>query len=139
MRRLIKSANQQLRTLESDLPGLLVVFITHWHLRRHVDPYAILTAMRGLDVVDVEVPVDPKEAPVFGSVRSGPKKQMTEDHNTSTSAIACATQLSEAEWGLDVFHNRFATRPLPTKALQGPHVRHWRIRTDEREWEPELN
>lgn len=135
LRRTIRRANRQLRTLTAGkLPGVLVVFTTEVHLRWHTDPYSVLTAMRGLDVVPVHVPADPTMQPTFGEVRSGPGKQMTADANTSTSAIVCPRSLDDVEWEVHVFHNSHAATPLPTSALSRAQFRHWRIADNERDW-----
>lgn len=136
MRALIKKANPQLKALGEALPGVLVVFNPEVLLRRHTDPYAILTAMRGLDTIDVHVPLSPQESPVFGELRSGGGKKMTESSNTSTSAIICPEESAEGVWRIGVYHNRFAARPLPPGALRGIHAIHFRISDDERDWTP---
>ncbi len=136
MRRWIGKANQQLKDLGEEVPGILVVFNPEFHLRRHTDPYAILTAMRGLDTVDVHVPADPQEEPVFGVLRSGGGKKMTSSHNTSTSAVVCPQDTAIGKWYVGVYHNRFAARPLPPDALQGESVVHFQISEDERDWTP---
>jgi len=41
------------------MPATLFVFNPEFVLRRHSEPYAVLTAMRGLDVVDVQLSRDP--------------------------------------------------------------------------------
>ena len=105
-------------------------------LRRHTDPYSILTAMRGLDVVDVQVPHDPRLSPRFGALRSGPRKKMTATDNTSTSAIACPVQVAGHEWHVDLFHNRHAARSFQAASLAGAGIKHWIVADDERDWIP---
>jgi hypothetical protein len=134
LRRLIGKANQQLKALAEKSPGILFVFNPEFLLRRHTEPYAVLTAMRGLDVVDVQVPRDPRLSPQFGSLRSGPGKKMTEDANTSTSAVVCPVETRDGEWHVDVYHNRFAARQLCVSALQGETLKHWEIADNERDW-----
>jgi hypothetical protein len=137
VRELIAKANPQLRALaQGRTPGALVIFNLDPFLRHHTDPYAILTAMRGLDVVPVLVPRNPNQSPIFQPVRSGPKKRMTAQANTSISAIVLPYQTQEQTWAMDVFHNRHAACRLPRTALVGSWARHWRLRDDEREWEP---
>jgi hypothetical protein len=136
LRRLIGSANQQLKALAADMPGILVVFNPEILLHRRTDPYSILTAMRGLDVIDVEVPNDMRDAPRFGELRSGPGKKMTADVNTSTSAVVCPAELEKDEWRIAVYHNRHATQPLDASAISGPGITHFCIAPDERDWVP---
>jgi hypothetical protein len=136
LRRLIGKANPQLRALANDgAPGVLFVFNDEPHLSWHVDPYSVLTAMRGLDVVDVFVPRDPRESPRFGELRSGPGKKMTEHANTSTSALVCVELWRGTETAVNVFHNRHASIPLPVSVLAGPPFRQWCMADDERDWE----
>jgi hypothetical protein len=90
--------------------------------------------MRGLDVVDIQIPNDPSLAPHFGELRSGPGKKMTDDCNTSTSALVCPAELPDGAWQLDVYHNRFAAQPLPLPAPWGVGIAHWAISDDERGW-----
>ena len=137
MRALISKANSQLKSMAAEeLPGVLVVFNPEWHLRAHSSSYSVLTAMRGFDTIPISVPHDPSQSPTFGEMRSGPKKQMTETANTSTSAIICPLQSEAGGWIVQVYHNRFAARPLPVGAMGGNGIKNWRISADEREWEP---
>jgi hypothetical protein len=137
VRELIAKANPQLKAVaDKGLPGILAILCPEPALKHHVDPYAVLTAMRGLDVVPVSVPEDPAEAPTFMDVRSGPKRKMTRDANTTISAILVPYLANELGWAANVFHNRFAARPLAPEALTGPAIHHWRIAADERGWEP---
>ena len=132
----IAKANGQLRgATRGEHPGLLVILNKDWFLRHHTEPYAILTAMRGLDVIPVLVPSEPHLSPEFQTVRSGPKKRMTSDDNTSISAVLTLRQGADVQWAGDVFHNRFAACPLPFSALVGPCVKHYIIRADERGWD----
>lgn len=137
LRRFIGKANSQLKALaKAGLPGVLAVVNDEPLLRWHVDPYSVLTAMRGLDVVDVLVPHDPGVPPEFGDVRSGPGKQMTPVANTSTSAIVCVETWRGGETAANVFHNCYAAVPLPPTALSGAPFKQWRIADNERDWIP---
>ncbi|MFO0467655.1 MAG: hypothetical protein ACK5ZS_01710 [bacterium] len=136
LRRMIADANGQLRQRAgAGLPGVLVVFCADPFLRNHLDPYSVLTAMRGLDEIPVTVHRDPSIPPVFGEVRSGPRKSMTEIKNRSTSAVILPRQDESADWQLSVFLNRFARITLPRTAFEHPRVRHFEIRPDERDWQ----
>lgn len=135
LREVIGRANGQLKTLaRGELPGLLVVYDAVRPFR-HSDPYAVLTAMRGLDVVPVEVPRDPAQSPRFLERRSGPKKQLTAAANRSISAIAV---LKEIEPGpsLSVYHNKHAAVRLAVSDLEGPAISHFQMAEDEGSWIP---
>lgn len=134
-REAIDRANPQIKVLaRGALPGLLVLYNNVLSSRQHTDPYAILTAMRGLDVVPVEVPPDPKEPPRFLKRRPGPRKKLTAARNRSVSAIGVLRQLDENDCELSVFHNKHATVPLEPTELSGSVIRHFRMADDEDEW-----
>lgn len=137
LRPLIRKANQQLRTLSSrSQPGLLVVFNQERFLGHHTEGYAVLTAMRGLDEVPVTLPRDPADSPVFGEVRSGPEQAMRRDKHTSVAAIAVVRKKVEGGWEASLYHNRFADHPLAEDIFPRDVVPQYRIREDERDWEP---
>lgn len=134
IRKAVRSGAGQLKTLsEGRRPALLVVY-DNVGVRMHTHSYAVLTAMRGLDVVPVLVPSDPAKPPVFQDQRSGPKKKLTKKAHTSISAIAvlCVTE-SGAE--LVVYHNPHAKVPLGANELAGANVHHLRMCQDESGWE----
>jgi hypothetical protein len=137
VRALIAKANPQLKAVvDEQLPGVLAILNPEPALSHHIEAYAVLTAMRGLDVVPVLVPKNPADPPIFQDVRSGPKKRMTRSANTTISAILVPYLTNDRGWAAEVYHNRFAARPLDPRALLWPTIRHWRIREDERDWEP---
>lgn len=134
VRQAIRKAARQLKARGAgSSPAMLVVFDATG-FRIHDDPYAILTAMRGLDVVPV-LRADDTDAPVeFGNRRPGPEKRMTANMHTSISGIAALRQTQNG-LSLDIYHNDFAKCPINSPALIGARVRHWRMRRDEMEWE----
>lgn len=135
VREAIGKANSQIRELSKDtLPGLLVIHNNVFGHTHHTDPYAILTAMRGLDVVPVRLPTDLNEQPTFMPVRSGPKKKLTPTANTHTSAVAVLYESSGLGVRLDVFHNPNAGIHLSLTELIAPSIRHFAMRDDERDW-----
>ena len=135
VRKAIKKATPQVKARGAgSTPAMLVVFDATG-FRIHDDPYAILTAMRGLDVVPV-LRADDTDGPVkFGNRRPGPEKRMTANMHTSISGIAALRQTQNG-LSLDIYHNDFAKCPINSSALIGARVRHWRMRRDEMEWEP---
>jgi hypothetical protein len=98
--------------------------------RLHVDPYAVATAMRGIDVVPVIVPTDPDISPEFLPTRSGPKKKMTETANTNISAIGVLLTDFGDKPLLCVYHNRHARHPIQPDSLRGAHLQHFPWRAD---------
>jgi len=101
--------------LQSNIPG------------RHDDPYDIMTAMQGFDTIPVTVPQDPNISPRFGDPKSGPDKRMTNQHNTTISAVAVIRSPSAGTYELDVYHNSFAANPVDPEWLRQPGIRHWKI------------
>ena len=89
--------------------------------------------MRGLDVIDVYIPADPRSHPVFGPDRAW--KELTADMNTSVSCIAVLRELwsdsarmtGGPEDALDVYHNPLAEHPLDPSHLVGRNVTHYRF------------
>jgi hypothetical protein len=136
MREYIAKANPQLRAITHGAsPGVLVVYNDNPFLRYHTDPYAVLTAMRGLDVVPVLVPRDPHLSPEFQDVRSGPKKRMTPRANTSIAAILTLVGGSGERLVASIYHNRHASSPLPHSSMVGDALTHYCMTEDERGWD----
>lgn len=134
IRKAIQSGASQLKALsEGKWPTILVVYDTTGSMM-HTRPYAVLTAMRGLDVVDVAVPADPNQAPTFGPLRPGPNKKLTATSHTTISAIAV---LRSMEYGpaVEIYHNPHAANPLEPNEVMGERVTNLRMKPDESGWE----
>jgi hypothetical protein len=127
LRREIRSANSQLRALAKDkgLPTLLVVF-NKTGCSLHTRPYSVMTAMQGIDCVEVSVPANRVERPEFGQTRSGPERAMRHNANTSTSGIAIVDD-TLPDGCLDVYHNTFATVPLNPDLMRLSGLRQFRL------------
>lgn len=135
MRSAINDAGKQLKSLcIGGAPGLLVVYDNIRPFTMHSEPYGVLTAVRGLDQIDVTVPPDPRDRPRFGSTHPGPKKKLTASTNRTISAIAV---LNDGFNGtrLTVYHNRHAVQPLSIRELVGFGIKHFRLSDDEQRWE----
>ena len=92
-----------------------------------------MTAMYGLEVVDV--PADPSSSPYPMGTRFGPRKKMTEDANTSISAIG--TLVVTAPAGvikLHVYHNRHAAVPIEPAILARSGISQYQIDLKNRTW-----
>ena len=154
LREVIPKANNQLKALGRSDPGMLVVY-NRTPCALHDDPYAVLTAMRGLDVIEYHVPADPGSPIVRGRERPGPGKKLTPDMNTSVSCVAVLREFfdgvaiplglsgpespetaGDPEYALAVYHNRFAKHPLDPRRLVDSRVTHYRMKEDESSWEP---
>jgi hypothetical protein len=123
LRRAIRSANTQLRQLLAgrSIPALLVVY-NNTPCSLHTRPYAVMTAMQGIDVVDMLVPESLTLSPTFGDTRSGPGQEMRADANTSTSAVAVLRDIDINDFQLAIYHNRYATSQLAPRLMRFPWV-----------------
>lgn len=127
VRKAIRSAAPQLQNLSrGEVPAMLVVYNNVLSSRQHTDPYAIATAMNGLDVVPVLVPRDPSISPVFQDVRSGPKRKMTANANTTISAVGVLVREEGEQPLLHVYHNRFARHRISPEWARQARIFHWR-------------
>lgn len=133
IRKAVRSAGKQLKAMaKGEKPALLVVF-DNVGTRMHTDQYAVLTAMRGLDVVPVSIPNNPAEAPVFHKRRPGPKKMLTANANTSISGIGVLRRIQRGPV-MEVYHNPHAAVPLKWTELAGESVVHFQMSSDQNNW-----
>ena len=152
LRQVITKANNQLKALGRADPGMLVVY-NRTPCELHDDPYAVLTAMRGLDVIEYDVSTDRGTPLVPVRERPGPGKKLTPEMNTSVSCIAVLREWfngvaipfglsgpessGDREYALAVYHNPFAKHPLAPRRLLGSRVTHYRMTGDQSSsWEP---
>jgi len=73
--------------------------------------------MYGLEQIHMAVPRDHSVSPYATGMSYGPKRKMTEDHNTTISAIGVLFTPSPNEIELCVYHNKFAAVPLDQRLL----------------------
>lgn len=131
IRKAIGNAVPQLRTLtRGRYPSILMMYDTFPGRSNHTDPHSVLTAMRGVDVIDVEVPADPRDRPRFGPIRPGPGQKLRADANTTISAIGLMLRQSQRRITVAVFHNRHAKVPLRVADLRGSNVLHFDLAPD---------
>ena len=154
LRQVIPEANNQLKALGRSDPGMVVVY-NRTPCSLHDDPYAVLAAMRGLDVIEYYLPSDPGSPIVPVRERPGPGKKLTPEMNTSVSCIAVLREFfdgvaipfglsgpespetpSAPEYALAVYHNPFAKRLLDPRSLVGSRVTHYGMKEDQSSWEP---
>lgn len=127
IRKAIHRAAPQLKALsKGECPAMLVVY-NNRASKLHTDPYAVATAMQGLDVVPVLVPKDPSLSPQFQETRSGPGKKMTPNANTTISAIGVLVTDFDDATHLCIYHNRHARHPIDPEWLRQPRVHHYRL------------
>jgi hypothetical protein len=135
----INDANEQIKAVAGESPAMLVIFnATGTSL--HTKPYSVMTAMQGLDVVDVLVSSDPAIRPLISNeTRSGPGRAMAPAWNSSTSAVAVIQEDAEGSPILLVFHNQHAAKKLEPDAIRSPRVHQFSLPPDaknsvESEW-----
>lgn len=115
-------------------PGLLVLY-NDGQIAGHLDRYHIMTAMYGLEVMQVTVPQDPSARPYVTGSRFGPHKKMTNDANTSISAIgALVVTAPDRVIKLQVYHNPFAAVPIEPVLLSRRGIQQCRIDLENRQW-----
>lgn len=73
--------------------------------------------MYGLEQIHMALPKDHSMSPYAAGISYGPKRKMTEDHNTSFSAIGVLFTPRANEITLHVYHNKFAAVPLDERLL----------------------
>jgi hypothetical protein len=130
IRRALRAANPQLKQLScGELPALLVIY-NNSPCSLHTDPYSVMTAMRGIDMIPVSVPKDKSLSPTFGDPLSGQERGMRPDANTTVGAIAVLRAVSPEHCHLDIYHNQFAKTPLDRDLLRHPSIRHFGIPPD---------
>jgi len=131
VRSAINDAVPQLRKWTGgEFPGLLVLSEEHV-IPRHTDDYNVRVAMYGLDTIVLGVPRDPRVAPFLRERKSGPKRKVTEEHNTSLSAVAVLRKHRDGSLHCRVFHNAHAKSPLDRTLLANDRIRHFRLREKE--------
>ena len=115
-------------------PGFLVLY-DDGQIAGHLDRYHIMTAMYGLEVVHVTVPQDPSAKPYVRGSSFGPNKKMTNDANTSISAIgALVVTAPDRVIELHVYHNLFAAVPIEPALLTRRGIQQCRIDLENRRW-----
>ena len=111
-------------------PSLLVLFDRGFVVAGHLDPYCIRVAMYGLEQVHIAVPIDPSVSPYATGMSYGPKRKMTEEHNTSISAIGVLFATEPNTIVLHVYHNKFAAVPLEPRLLAKHGIRQFKIKDE---------
>ena len=117
VRKKITAASKQIKALtEGRHSGILVLTVgtlADWFWAfHHLERQAIMTAMYGLQVIQFAVPRDPSISPYSVGSRLGPKKKMTDDANTSISAVAVLEPTPGGVPRLVIYRNHYAAIPI---------------------------
>jgi len=127
VRKKISDAGPQIRQrTKNRFPGLLILFDRGSGFN-HLDPYSIRVAMYGLDTVQFAVPRDHRRNPYVVRAKSGPKRKMTPEVNTSISAIGALYCPERGVTELVVYHNAHASIPLRPELLRRYGIRQYRL------------
>lgn len=110
-RKIAKSAKQISNLSKGKYPGMLVLYSSIISINP-LNEYEMKVAMFGLDSIVVSVPNSMNNMPEILGKKSGPKKKLTPNHNTSMSAIAVFTDSSGIP-NLTVYHNHHAAIKIP--------------------------
>ena len=127
VRKKISEALPQIKARSKGIyPGLLVLF-DRGFVAGHLDPYCLRVAMYGLEQIHIAVPIDPSISPYSTGMSFGPKRKMTQEHNTSISAIGVLFATGPDELLLHVYHNRYAAVPLLPELLARYEIPQYRL------------
>ena len=130
VRKKISESSPQIKArAKGEYPSLLVLF-DRGFVAGHLDPYCIRVAMYGLEQVHVAAPVDPAISPYVTGMSYGPKRKMTEEHNTSISAIGVLFAIEPNTIVLHVYHNKFAAVPVEPRLLAKHRIRQFKLEED---------
>jgi hypothetical protein len=125
--KITKASPQIKRRTKGKKPGILVLY-DRGRAHGHLDPYNIRVAMSGLEQVHFAVPRDPRQSPYTTGMSHGSKRKMTENVNTSISAIAVMNGGESDAIRIDIYHNKHASVPLDPALIAGYGIiQAWRV------------
>lgn len=125
----VSSAQIRTRTQETH-PSILVLCDIKYgcgQITGHTDPYNIRVGMYGLEQIHISVPEDTAASPYATGMSYGPKRKMTENHNTSISAIGVLSTPEKDGIRLDVYHNIHAAQPLDPALISKQGIRQFHL------------
>jgi hypothetical protein len=120
VRKKISESSAQIKArMQGRYPNLMVLFDL-CRVAGHLNPYGIRVAMYGLEQMHIAVPRDRGIRPYTIGMSYGPKRKMTEQHNTSISTLGVLFVPGPNAIALHVYHNKFAAIPLDPRLLARP-------------------
>lgn len=128
VRQKITDAMPQLHRIAKDKHPAILVLYDNIHIgSRHTDSYNIKTAMYGLECVDVGFPTDMKTEPFLINQRRGGKRKVTEQNNTTLSAVMTMQESENNEITATCYHNIYAVLPLNPDWLRYSNIKHYTL------------
>jgi hypothetical protein len=125
VRREIKSGYEQLRREAAERhPALLVLYDNTGGRTGFIAAHDVLVAMYGKEYVEMLVATPPASDIVL--FRTGGNQGVTPTANRALSAIGVLRGWP-GSIGLEVYHNRFAVRPLLPGLLRGARISHFEV------------
>ncbi|MBI4480491.1 MAG: hypothetical protein HY651_10760 [Acidobacteria bacterium] len=119
VRKKISDCNAQIKARScAHYPSMLVLF-DRGFVANHLSPTQIRTAMYGVEQIHIAVPpIASSVSPYITGMSYGPKRKMTEECNTSISAIGVLFMSGPDRVHLHVYHNKFAAVPLDLRLFE---------------------
>ncbi len=119
VRNKIKKAGPQLSKLsKGKYPSMLVLYNNlPFILKNPVEPYDVRVGMYGLETIVLSVPEDYSKSPSVIDRKFGPKRKLTEEHNTSISAIGVLINRNDKGLFFNIYHNEYAKIQIPFRVL----------------------
>lgn len=128
VRKKTRDSNAQVKArTEGIYPSILVLFDPHWEGIGDLSDYNIRVAMYGLEQMHLAVPRYRSVSPYPTGWSYGPKRKMTENDNTSISAVGVLFTPGPDNIALDVFHNKYAAVPLDRVLLAKHGIRQFEL------------
>ena len=131
VRKKITDSSAQIKARTKEIhPSILVLCDIKYgcgQITGHTDPYNIRVGMYGLEQIHISVPKEAKASPYATGMSYGPKRKMTEDQNTSISAIGVLSTPGKDDIRLDVYHNFHAAQPLDPALISNYGIRQFRL------------
>jgi hypothetical protein len=119
---------------ENKYPSILILY-DNVKYYKHTEPLEILSAMYGQLYFPVSYSNSEPLAQI-GNIKLGGKRKMTEETNTSISAIGVIKKNSDGKSNMTIYHNTYANVPLSPKLLCKIPVKQYEINNNNStEWQ----
>ena len=129
-KKITDAAPQLKKRAKGKYPSLLVLY-SNVPLAGYTDSYAIKTGMYGYEAVVLSAPRDFSTPVTIKDRKFGPKRKMTPNQNTSISGIAVIVADSNGPKELRIYHNIYASIPLPMDLICGTAIKHYFLKEKE--------